>query len=735
MIQKNRKFAAPHSLFPALAAFLLFTGSGYSAHALRDSGQHTAHSTATSEKPGTESAREENEPAPQPHLLPQPREVALKHSLSLAHGISVHAADTSAEDRFAARDLAQAFEDRGVPTRAAGLSVELLRASTVRAKALLEKNHIAFDDAMKPEGYVIVPALRGLSVIGSTPEGVFYGAQTVKQLIEGSGAQARLDTGVIRDWPAMPHRGLDDDLSRGPVPTLDFQKKQIRTIATYKLNIYSPYFEASLAYTSNPLPGLPGGSMTPADVAALVEYAKLYHVTIIPEQEAFGHLHSVLTFEKYAPLGETLHGHVLAPGQAGSTQVIGQWFTEIAHEFPSPWVHIGADETFELGRGQTKAEVDQRGLGAVYLDFLNQVYNTLKPLHKQLLFWGDVAMNEPELVKTLPKDMIAVPWHYEPEEKGFDSYILPFKQAGMETWVAPGVNNWNRVYPDNNLALGNIQQFVRDGQRLGSTGMINTVWNDDGEGLFNEDWYGVLFGAAASWQPGESSIPDYQHKFGAVFHGDTSGKIDQAQIELMAAHAVLEKVDLEDARDDMFWIDPWSPQGQVLAAKIRPALHDLRTHAENALSLIAEVQASNSKLRETDALRAMELGARRIDFIGLKFELSDEIVSGYNRAWSEQKDAATDHKKAQDLTRSLYDITGTNGRCSDLRDSYSYLRDLFEQVWLSENRTYWLRNDLARYDVAIETWVRRGDAFHAAIGQWHANKTLPAPEELGLPRN
>ena len=34
--------------------------------------------------------------------------------------------------------------------------------------------------------------------------------------------------------------------------------------------------------------------------------------------------------------------------------------------------------------------------------------------------------------------------------------------------------------------------------------MLNTVWNDDGEGIFDENWFGVLFGAAAGWQPGEA---------------------------------------------------------------------------------------------------------------------------------------------------------------------------------------------------------------------------------------
>ena len=65
------------------------------------------------------------------------------------------------------------------------------------------------------------------------------------------------------------------------------------------------------------------------------------------------------------------------------------------------------------------------------------------------------------------------------------------------------------------------------------------MWNDDGEGLFNMDWYGVLFGAVAAWQPGESSIADYQDAYGQVFHLDPSGKINAAEKELMAAQEAI----------------------------------------------------------------------------------------------------------------------------------------------------------------------------------------------------
>ena len=154
---------------------------------------------------------------------------------------------------------------------------------------------------MHDEGYAIVPEANGLAVIAETSSGLFYGAQTVKQLIRGSGKETVLLVPTIRDWPAMAHRGLSDDWSRGPLPNMEFLKREIRTLAAYKYNIFSPYFEHTFAYASTPVAAFPGGAMTPEEARELVAYAAKYHITIIPEQEAFGHLHHVLKFEQYSP--------------------------------------------------------------------------------------------------------------------------------------------------------------------------------------------------------------------------------------------------------------------------------------------------------------------------------------------------------------------------------------------------------------------------------------------------
>ena len=696
------------------------------------------------------------------HVIPAVRECSNVKTLSLKGGVQVSAyvgnafkgpiapgnfdelderakkmsEEEIAEDEFNKEDLEAAFKSAGLMKGNGGRNeVRILFQlhRDLRGQELLVGKQQVFDPAMHDEGYAIVARGPYVFVIAETTTGLFYGAQTIKQLIRGSGKDAVLLVPTIRDWPAMPHRGLSDDWSRGPLPNMDFLKREIRTLAAYKYNIFSPYFEHTFAYTSTPVAAFPGGAMTPNEARELVAYAAQYHITVIPEQESFGHLHNVLKFEQYSPVGETPHGAVLAPGDPGTLPLIASWFHELAQVFPGPYAHIGADETFDLGLGRTRAEVQQQGLGKVYLSFLSRIHDTLRPEHKRLLFWGDIAVNSPDLVPTLPKDMIAVPWVYD-AKPDFTYEIVPFTKAGLETWVAPGVNNWSRMFPNNNEAMGNIGNFVRDGQRLGATGMLNTVWNDDGEGLFDMNWFGVLFGAAAAWQPAPISNDAFLASYGLAFHNDPTGKIDDAQRELMAANTTLKNAGLEDAQDRLYWADPFSPAGEAIAVKIRPVLAELRLHAEHAITLVDQARAAaaadHRELANSEALDALELGARRIDAVGLKFQAADDCVSLYARAQS----LAGDKKNWNEVEALLETIGSNNGRLADIRDGYTLIGTLYRQAWLRDNRPYWLPNNMVQFDRAAQLWMGRSDRWDQLIDRWWSTHTLPPAAEAGLPQ-
>ncbi len=719
------------------------------------------------------------------HLIPIPRTVQPGPLQPIPQGLRVAcpSCPTDPADAFTLQDLTQTLAARAIPTTSGSVTITLARAANLPPE-------------MAPEGYTIAPGTNPNSLIltAATSTGLFYAAQTLKQLIEGQGSAAVLHLATVRDWPAMRYRGLHDDLSRGPVPTLAFQKHLIQQLAACKVNIYSPYFEHTQQYASNPLPAPPGGSISASDAHELSAFAASYHITIIPEQEAFGHLRHSLIWEQYQPLAETPHGAVLTPNSPGSLPLIKQWFTELADLYPGPFLHIGADETIDLGVGATKSDVDARTLPVVYLDFLQKIVAALQPLRKKILFWGDIAQGSPALLKALPQffknQTIAVAWGYSPDPKGFARIMKPYTDAGIEVWAAPSINNYRQVYPNQALALEDIQQFTRDAQRYGATGQLNTLWNDDGESLADQNWYGILFGAAAAWQPGESSIPAFQSSFAQAFHGDSTGLLNQAQLELTAAMALLHDtkvISATEGTDGLFWVDPWTKDGATFATRMRPISSDVRLHAERALTLIAQARAANparfpielqenisvpsedaknsvapglasktwvsqqtsalryaapanpanaypsppTSLREPNAIDAMELGARRIDFLALKFQLSDEILSAYARAYAASISA--DPKLKKTISRELSDINGVNGRMQDLIDGYAQLRDLYAQAWLRTNRPANLRPILQHYDQLATLWQTRADRIRTAQRQYSDTHTLPPAADLGLP--
>ncbi len=321
-------------------------------------------------------------------------------------------APCAAEDTAAIEDFKTTLAERGIPVNTSSpVNILVARYGTAMASSIYsdaarslvpERPQPTCPTRCKPEGYAILPDGKGLALTGATDAGVFYALQTVKQMITGYGANAVLHQATIRDWPAMKYRGLDDDLSRGPVTTLEFEKKLIRTLAAYKINLYSPYFEHTAAVR-----------LQPADRPARRSHHRRRRRRAGRLRAPLPHHHRPRAGSLRPPpqrpamgavpaLAETPHGAVLAPGQPGSIALIKQEFTELAAEYPGPFLHIGADETVDLGVGQTKADVDARGLGAVYLDFMQQIATALKPLNRRLLFWGDIAQDSPELLKTTP---------------------------------------------------------------------------------------------------------------------------------------------------------------------------------------------------------------------------------------------------------------------------------------------------------------------------------------------
>src|SRR5258708_4150080 len=658
-------------------------------------------------------------------IIPAPKQLTAgegRFDVGLDARIAV-ADSQSVEDRFAAQDfIDDVKQTAGVTVRLGGNGArrEILigRIDLPRIQQALKRTGIASTQQLTDEGYLLSVGLREVVVAGKSTSGTFYGLQTLKQLVRGEGPNAFIPGLKIVDWPTMRWRAVSDDISRGPVPTVDFIKRQIRTEAFFKLNMHSFYMEHTFASASHPLIGPAGGALTPDEIRELVAYARRYHVELVPEQQTFGHLHKALRLEKYAELAETPYGDVLSPQQPGSYQLVADLYKELNELFPGQFFHVGEDETFELGEGQSKEEAKAKGVGAVYFEHLNRVRDVLKPYNPRLMFWGDIALHHPDLIGNVPKDMIVMNWQYGATDD-YTKYIKPFKDAGLDQFVCPGSHNWNQICPNIEAASKNIANFVRDGQQAGALGMMNTTWDDDGESLFESAWYPIILGAAASWQEGTLDFDKFDRDFDWAFFradGDQFVKVTHA----LGGIPVLLNA---GTTDELFWRDPFTTQFQNQTRNMAERTSSTRLLAERSLEILIKNDKDARRNRAT--LAAMRLAAQRYDHLGRRMEVVQRFSNQYWDAYLNLGDRAK-VRKLRYYTGAIYN------NLREMAEELSILKEAYREQWLAENRPYWLDSVLARYDGMIRMWLNQSRGMDEALRKYETTSTLPNPEEFGL---
>ena len=647
-------------------------------------------------------------------IVPYPRQVETTDARMPWRGtVTIAVASNDPEDRFAAGLLAEEMES------AAKVKVRVSGGSSGQIILMRKKAPSDSGAELGDEGYRIEAGAKSVRVTARTAAGIFYGVQTLRQMIEPTGIPAA----SISDWPAMRWRGLHDDLSRGPVPTTDYIKRQIRTAAEYKINLYSFYIEHTYAYKNEPLIGPPGGSLTEDEVKELVKYARQYHVDIVPEQQTFGHLHHVLKFEKYADMAETPYGHVLSPANPKTYEFIKSLYAEIVPLYPGPFLHVGGDETAELGQGQSKEMVEKEGVGRVYFDHMKKVSEILAPYKKRLMFWGDIALNHPEFLKDLPKDIIVMSWGYN-AAASFDRQIKPFRDAGLDLMVCPGVNNWNRIFPNLDQAIPNIRVFTREGQKAGAIGQFNTTWDDYGDALFGMTWYPVVFGAAAAWQEGDSDPERFRAAFDWAFFRNPGAEFSRAIWKINSAHDLLKSVGLGDANyNTVAWLNPFDSSERKTLARIQPIASKMRLNEEEAIELIEKNRAKAR--RNADLLDYHVFAARRLDFVGMKALYAKVMADAWQDAYENQDTPSR-------VMRAEGKINGVNGLLQDGRDYSTALAAEYRRLWLAENRAYWLGNVMALYDRETRMWLDEIEVIRKAAAAYRSNRLLPPPEAVGL---
>ncbi len=569
------------------------------------------------------------------------------------------------------------------------------------------------------EGYRLAVEPKGVTITARTSAGLFYGVQTLRQMVGPAG----IPVATIEDRPALRWRGVHDDVSRGPVPTVEALKRRIATLAEFKVNLYALYSEQAIAYRAEPLVANPGGAFTPAELRDLAEFASRHHVALLIEQQAFGHLDRLLQLEHFKALAETPTSGALSPANPGSLALAETLAAEAASYSTAPFVHVGGDEMSDVGKGQSRELVARRGIGGVYADWLAALAQTLAQRGKRTMFWGDFVESHPELAAKLPKDAVAAVWDYSGRES-FESRLAVFRDAGLDVFVCPGATNWSRVFPNLATALPNIRGLTREGQKKGALGAMTCTWDDNGDALFGLCWYPVLFGAGAAWKSGDYDPERFRTDFDWAFLRSTGHEAAEAVADVASAHTTLLGVRPMDATIELSWLNParGSLDRQLLAMIGAPSL-ELRRAQEDALEQVERARARAR--RNADQLDYVAFAARRIHAIGQRAILAERMKAYYLDALDNQK---VKEKSARVLDR----LNAILGLLVQGREESALLRDEYQRLWLAENRPYWLGNVTAEFDRDLQVWTEKWDRLRVATVAFRNGAPLPSAEEMGF---
>ncbi len=518
---------------------------------------------------------------PQLDLLPQPRVVELSGgTLSLQAGLIALAADPAADLRPAGLAAQQALKN-------AGLECELVGGANSAAVVTITLG----SGSGKAQGYRLTVAADGIRIAGDDPAGAFYGAQTLAQLLQTHGAQLPLLH--IEDYPDFPARGVMLDISRDKVPTMETLFGLVDWLASLKINQFQLYTEHTFAYRNHPTVWAKATPVTAEQILELDAYCRERYVELVPNQNSFGHMHRWLKLPEYAHLAET-HERViewmsevpftLAPNDPGSLALLQSMYDELLPNFTSRMFNVGADETWDLGTGRSKADVETRGKGRVYLDFLLQIYQQVKARGRTMQFWGDIINQYPELVPEIPKDTIALEWGYEAGHPFAEKSEL-FAKSGIPFYVCPGTSSWTTIGGRTENMMGCIRNSVENGLKFGAIGVLNTDWGDRGHWQqLPVSYAGFAYGAALSWYAAGNNDLDLAGALDHFTFGDSAGIMGKLAFDL--GNAYKEPGVTIHNGSLLHWV--YTVPLEQMRTKWRRALYDNSAEVLNTNSLLYE---------------------------------------------------------------------------------------------------------------------------------------------------
>lgn len=522
----------------------------------------------------------------------------------------------------------------------------------------------------------------------TTETGLFYARQSLKQLhwyatLTNNGGKTEIPCADILDWPDFKLRGWQDDISRGPIVSMDYLKRLIPQLAECKVNFFSLYTEHTFRTESHP-DIAPIHAFTAEEIKELDDFCKQYHIQLIGNQQCFAHFEEILKNPFYEDLADAADN--LNPSSEKSYQLLEDLIREEALVYSSTLFNINCDETESLGSGKAKDYVHEVGKEKAYYQHINRVNEIVKRHGKRSMMWGDIADQHSEILENLDKDIIFLAWSYAGRDS-YDDFLQPYVNSGHDFMVAPGVSMSSRVWPYHHDLAANIPHLCRDGFRNGAFGVMNTCWDDFGESLINSALYGLALGAEMSWNTLKNNDPV-----------QAADEENQRQIPLnfsihflginstMPFESLMEVAEQSEFNDIGRFSALWEPLTPFYPSQVGDSVE---TFYRDLLDSWFLKESSKTE----DQLRFFQQKAKRNASI-----FDNALYATHRIRWCLERNIARCQLYRTYQNSIIEDIKESKKQLDSLLNTLHQLKCEYIKVWEQECRPYWLSVNMQKYD-------------------------------------
>lgn len=385
-----------------------------------------------------------------------------------------------------------------------------------------------------PEGYVLTVDSKGVTVRARTETGLFYGCQTLEQLLEDSrDGNREIPPMTITDYPTIAYRAIHLD-TKHHLDRMDYYYRMVDKLARYKINAIIWELEDKLRFTRRPEVAAPN-AISKQEMQALCRYAQQRHVEISPLVQGLGHAGFIL--KHHWELRENPDSDwEFCPSDPRTYEVQFDLYRDAIEAMPyGRYLHVGGDEITAIGI-DARCKATGKTAFELQMGWLKKVCQFATEHGRTPIFWDDMPLkyaNVWELIQSdkseaevatlwntaqldqaielFPKECVYMRWKYEDATAPAHQRLLRwYHDKGLKVMGATAASAGDSPFlPRRHTRSAYIKGFSELVAQNQLEGILATAW-DDGSPHLETVWRGYIAQAEFGWNPSTRSIEGFK---------------------------------------------------------------------------------------------------------------------------------------------------------------------------------------------------------------------------------